>query len=478
MAEGTPVLVWFRNDLRVTEHAPLSAALASGRPVKALYILADGQWDQHGVAPVRRWYVLESLRELGETLASSGVSLDILPVPSFAAIPQALDTWLATNPVSRIYTGREYPLNEVNRDREVARLAAQHGITIEGFDHGVMVPPRALMTGQGTPYTVFTPYRRSWDRWLAEHGPLPMPNQSRPAKRVRFTGHQIIDQALAKLDVPAEQTQWWQPGERAARAQLQRFADQHLAHYQRDRDFPDLAATSMLSTALSAGTLSVAECWHVARQAQLDPAAREGVRCWVGELAWRDFYRQIVANYPRLCRGEPFREDTSLIRWSDNEAGFQAWCEGRTGYPLVDAAQRQLLQTGWMHNRLRMVSAMFLTKHLFIDWRRGEDFFMRHLIDGDFAANNGGWQWSASTGTDAAPYFRVFSPIRQSERFDAQGQFIRRFVPELAGLNDKQIHQPWKYHALVPDYPLPVVEHAGVKERVTAAFRAARELVE
>lgn len=234
----------------------------------------------------------------------------------------------------------------------------------------------------------------------------------------------------------------------------------------------------MLSAALSAGTVSVAECWHLARSALQHPAQREGAECWIGELAWRDFYRQIMANFPQLAVGEPFRAETRFIQWSSDEALFQAWCEGRTGYPLVDAAQRQLVQTGWMHNRLRMVSAMFLTKNLFIDWRRGEQFFMRHLIDGDFAANNGGWQWSASTGTDAAPYFRVFSPVRQSQRFDPDGEFIRRYVPELAEIDNKWIHEPWKAPNPVSGYPAPVVDQAGVRDRVTAAFRAAKEIME
>jgi deoxyribodipyrimidine photo-lyase len=273
-------------------------------------------------------------------------------------------------------------------------------------------------------------------------------------------------------------TSKWQPGELSARKQLRRFIDAGLSGYRQRRDYPALAATSVLSTALSAGTLSVPECGLAARPALQDAASREGAECWIGELAWRDFYRQIMANFPRLARGEAFREDTRYIQWSSDNSRFQAWCEGRTGYPLVDAAQRQLLQTGWMHNRLRMVSAMFLSKHLFIDWRRGEEFFMRHLIDGDFAANNGGWQWSASTGTDAAPYFRVFSPIRQSERFDPEGEFIRRFVPELAGLSAKSIHAPWRAPVPPDNYPQPVVPHEGVKERVTAAFRAARTMME
>lgn len=482
MPETTPpatVVVWYRNDLRVHEQAALTAALADGRPVRALYMLCEGQWQRHGVAPLRSWYVLESLRELGEALARLGVPLDIVPAAEFADVPQMLSVYLKKHAVATLYCGREYPLNELNRDRACAAVAAAAGVTVVGFDHSVLVPPRLLMSGQGTPYTVFTPYRRAWEKWLSAHGPVATSSRRRKAgEEVVFQGHAVIDAALSRLSVAGSLTAQWQPGETAARKQLRHFIDAGLAGYRQRRDYPALAATSVLSTALSAGTLSVTECWLVARPALQDADAREGAECWIGELAWRDFYRQIMANFPLLARGEVFREDTRYIQWSKDEARFQAWCEGRTGYPLVDAAQRQLLETGWMHNRLRMVSAMFLSKHLFVDWRRGEEFFMRHLIDGDFAANNGGWQWSASTGTDAAPYFRVFSPIRQSERFDPEGEFIRRFVPELAELPAKWLHAPWKAPIPAEMYPQPVVPHEGVKERVTEAFRAARIMME
>lgn len=474
------VLVWYRNDLRIHEQAALSAALADGRPVRALYLVCHGQWDLHEVAPLRRWYVLESLRELGESLGRLGVPLDIVDAHDFRSVPSVLGKYLTRHKVGKVFVGREYPRNELDRDRACAAEAAAKGVEMQGFDHGVLVPPRLLSTGQGTPYTVFTPYRRAWQKWLDSHGPqlLPAVRRKRGVEPVNFAGHRTIDQALARVSVDPALCRHWQGGEQAARQQLKAFVHSGLADYQRHRDFPAISGTSMLSAALSAGTVSAAECWHLARAGLQQPAARAGAECWIGELAWRDFYRQIMFNFPQLAAGHPFRADTRLIRWSSDESLFQAWCQGRTGYPLVDAAQRQLVQTGWMHNRLRMVSAMFLTKNLFIDWRRGEAFFMRHLIDGDFAANNGGWQWSASTGTDAAPYFRVFSPVRQSQRFDPDGEFIRRYVPELAGVDNKWIHEPWKAPKPPVGYPAPVVDQTGVRERVSAAFRAAREMME
>lgn len=468
-------LVWFRNDLRCHGQPALAAALTHPGPVRALYLLCPGQWDDHHVAPLRRWYVLASLRELAASLARLGVPLDVIRVPRFADVPAAMARYWREHRIADLYVCREYLLNELNRDRAVAAAAQRAQVNIHGFDAGMLVPPGALRTGAGTPYTVFTPYRRRWQAWLAEQPPScrqPEPTGAPVAPPTL----QEVERELAALAVPASLSAGWQPGEQAARQQLAAFVAGPLQHYRQQRDFPALSATSVLSTALSAGTVSISECWHLAQQALQQPGWREGVECWLGELAWRDFYRQIMANFPQLARGAPFRPETALIRWRDDDAGFAAWCEGRTGYPLVDAAQRQLLSSGWMHNRLRMVSAMFLSKHLFIDWRRGERFFMQHLIDGDFAANNGGWQWSASTGTDAAPYFRVFSPIRQSERFDPQGEFIRRYVSELAQVPAPLIHQPWKKPALAPGYPAPVVPHEGVRERVTAAFRQVRDI--
>lgn len=477
-ATTTPTsLVWFRNDLRVHAQPALAAALAQPEPVRALYLLCPGQWDAHHVAPLRRWYVLESLRELAASLARLGVPLDVIRLDRFAEVPARLRRYWREHGSVALYACREYPLNELNRDRAVADEASKAGVTVHGFDGGMLVPPKQLKTGGGTPYTVFTPYRRRWQVWLAEQPPAcPAPESTH--KPIAPPPLKEVDRAVKALAVPASLTASWQPGEQAARRQLADFAAEPLRDYRRQRDFPALSGTSLLSTALSAGTLAASECWQLAQQALMQPGWRDGVECWLGELAWRDFYRQIMANFPQLAWGAPFRPETRLIRWRDDEAGFAAWCEGRTGYPLVDAAQRQLLSCGWMHNRLRMVSAMFLSKHLFIDWRRGEQFFMQHLIDGDFAANNGGWQWSASTGTDAAPYFRVFSPIRQSERFDAEGDFIRQHVSELAELPAPLIHQPWKKPALAPGYPAQVVPHEGVRERVTEAFRQVRDIAQ
>lgn len=468
-------LVWYRNDLRIHAHRALQEALQAEGPVTAVYFICEDQWDSHGVAPLRRWYVLHSLNELGEQLAQRGITLHVVDAGDFSQVPPKLASLVQEHGVERIFCTREYPLNERRRDEAVAAEMDKQGVAIRGFDDSVLVPPTTLRTGKGTPYTVFSAYKKRWDVWLEQHFSIPGLPGSMAAKSAKFAGKAVVDQALDRVSVPASLTDLWTPGEQAAAQQLEYFVGRHLGQYRKHRDFPSLTATSSLSAALSAGTLSPASCFHAARQAMSDAGARDGAACWIGELAWRDFYRQIMAQYPRLSWGRAFRPETDLLEWDNDDDLFQAWCEGRTGYPLVDAAMRQLVATGWMHNRLRMVTAMFLSKHLWQDWRRGEDFFMQHLIDGDFAANNGGWQWSASTGTDAVPYFRVFNPVRQSQRFDAEGKFIAYWVPELKALDNKTIHEPWKQPLLVPDYPAPIVPHAGVRERVTESFKGAKQ---
>lgn len=467
-------LVWFRNDLRLNANTPLSQALQTGEKTIALYMLCQAQWDRHDVAPIRRWYVLKSLLELGKSLAKRGVSLYILDVGSFDDVAEQLDKFVVQQCITQLYCNRDYPLNEIRRDRAVAQRLADRGVTIYGYDDAMLVPPRALRTGKGTPYCVYTPYRKRWQEWLDLRNSHTTARPNWPNQHATFVGEAIAKTALEQLHVQPALTNLWQAGEKAALAQLSFFIDNRLCDYKAQRDFPDSDATSLLSTAFSVGTLSPHQAFSAARHQLADVACREGATCWISELAWRDFYRQIMYHYPKLATGKPFRPETDLLPWKHSTAAFNAWCGGRTGYPLVDAAMRQLVKTGWMHNRLRMVTAMFLTKHLFIDWRAGERFFMQHLIDGDFAANNGGWQWSASTGTDAVPYFRVFSPIRQSQRFDPNGDFIKRFVPELSALDNKSIHEPWKSPLLAPDYPPPIVTHSGVKKEVEAAFRAAK----
>ena len=267
----------------------------------------------------------------------------------------------------------------------------------------------------------------------------------------------------------------WPIGESAAHKRLEQFCENKLSDYKKKRDFPALASTSQISAYLAQGILSSNQCLHLMFDAlQVDTISQlcshAGAACWLSELVWREFYQYIAYHFPRVCQHQPFKSVTKKIIWTQNAEHLKAWQSGKTGIPIIDAAMRQLNQTGWMHNRLRMLVAMFFSKNLFLDWRLGEHYFMQQLIDGDFASNNGGWQWSASTGTDAAPYFRVFNPIAQSKKFDPHGEFIKRYCPELAMLHAKQIHQP---NTQDLDYPPPIVDLNATRADAIAAFKLA-----
>jgi deoxyribodipyrimidine photo-lyase len=357
------------------------------------------------------------------------------------------------------------------RDAAVTRALGLGGVAVETFRDRVVFEADELRTRAGRSFSVYTPYRRGWlERFAAE------PAEPRPAARLpppipRVTRGPLpsaseLGLARGDLKLPAG-------GSAAARRRLDAFAGGALADYAWQRDLPARAGTSRLSAHLRFGTLSVRACLaRAAEAARDDRRYREGAAKWRDELIWREFYHAILAEHPLVLRGA-YRPALDRLAWSDDEAGFQAWCEGRTGYPFVDAGLRELRATGWMHNRARMVVASFLTKDLGIDWRRGEAFFMQSLVDGDPASNNGGWQWSASTGSDSQPWFRIFNPVAQGERFDPDGDYVRRFVPELRRLPGARAHRPWDEPSLARDYPPRLVDHAAARERALARFRSA-----
>ena len=266
----------------------------------------------------------------------------------------------------------------------------------------------------------------------------------------------------------------WDPSEDTAHEQLKEFLDKDGLQYHEQRDLPELDATSRLSFYLALGVLSPRQCIYTAwqRNGCLLSGGENGLDSWINELVWREFYRHLIVAYPELCKHRAFRSDYENVPWRDNDSDFERWCKGETGYPIVDAAMKQLVDQGWMHNRLRMVTAMFLTKHLLIDWHKGEKFFSQHLVDADLASNNGGWQWSASTGADGAPYFRIFNPVTQSERFDEQGHFIARYLPELNGLSPKARHFPDDKARKACGYPEAIVDHKAARQRALDTFKS------
>lgn len=467
-------LVWFRTDLRVLDNTALHHASAAGGGCAGLFIVSPGEWRAHDVAPVRVQFLLRNARELREQLARLNIPLWVETVEQPVEIPSRVAEVAARLKANQVLFNREYELNEWRRDEATIELCARVGIRAAGYDDQLILPPGSVRTQEGRAYTVFTPFRKRWLARLEELGAgklLAPPGVQRPLEVL--SGEVPLTLPGFQSRIPAE---LWPAGEGVAQKRLAEFTSGRIGSYKGDRDFPGVEGTSALSPYLAAGVISARHCLAAARAANGGRTDGEGgAATWITELVWREFYVHLIRVFPKLCMHRAFKPETERIRWSDNEAHFEAWKEGRTGVPIVDAAQRQLVQTGWMHNRLRMISAMYLTKDLFIDWRKGEKFFMQHLVDGFLASNNGGWQWSASTGTDAAPYFRIFNPVTQSEKFDPEGTFIRKWCPELAGLSNEEIHNPAGLPGLARaklEYPEPIVDRSKTKERVMEAFGA------
>lgn len=338
-------------------------------------------------------------------------------------------------------------------------------------------PGEIRTKADGSFYTVYTPFKKACWAHFNEHGGWEVLPEPASQKKSGVSDDTAPD-AAEGFGASGVDPGLWPGGEAAAHERLTRFVGERIGAYKDARDFPDRDGTSAISPYLSLGVLSPRQCVvpALARNRGRIDGGNEGIVTWIQELLWREFYRHVMVAFPRVCKHRAFRPGFERVAWRDDPAGLEAWKNGRTGYPIVDAAMRCLKRTGWMHNRLRMIVAMFLTKHLLIDWREGERHFMRHLVDGDLASNNGGWQWSASTGTDAQPYFRIFNPVSQSRKFDPDGSFIRRWLPELASLDDALIHEPWvsPLAASSIDYPGPIVDQSAGRKRALAAFEAVR----
>lgn len=468
----TTHLVWFRADLRLHDNIALAAACRSqDARVLALFIATPEQWREHGMAPRQAAYLRAHLNALQQGLAEKGIPLIYEEVSDFAAqIDKVLQVCEAHN-VTHLFYNYQYEFNEQQRDRQLENRLTT--VVCQGFDDSVMLAPGSVMTGNHEMYKVFTPFKNAYLKRLKEGLPECV---AAPAAR----GEALTVSAEINVNYPQRDfdPDHFPPTEKAAIAQLRQFCKQQAAEYEAQRDFPAIEGTSRLSACLALGVLSPRQCLH--RLLAEQPQALDGGpgAVWLNELIWREFYRHLMTYHPDLCKHRPFIRWTDKVQWQQDDARLQAWQNGQTGYPIVDAAMRQLNETGWMHNRLRMIVASFLVKDLLIDWRAGERYFISQLIDGDLAANNGGWQWAASTGTDAAPYFRIFNPTTQGQRFDATGEFIRQWLPELAVVPGKSIHEPWVWADKTGetlDYPRPIVDHKQARVATLAAYEAARK---
>ena len=517
-------LVWFRRDLRVNDHVALSRALRACEQVWCVFV-----FDTEILAALpsdsdrRVEFIHGALEELHANLRklSPLASLIVMHGRARSAIP-----WLAKRlSIQTVYTNRDYEPTAVDRDSAVEHALNADGRDLEqSLDH-VIFDPKALRTAAGGGYTVFTPYRNTWLKHLEPSmlaaqpvasaagalapWPIGLIPTSMPAADPGPAEHaahawQSLDQAKASngeshlglwAGPPGLEAIGFRrtnlkelgvvPGEAGAQALFESFTHR-IGDYRRHRDFPAIRGPSYLSVHLRFGTISVRQLVQTALHLQqTDAAASDGAASWLSELIWRDFYVQVLANWPHVV-GAAFKADYDRIRFDEDEAAnarFLAWTEGRTGYPLIDAAIAQIRHSGWMHNRLRMVTASFLVKDLGIHWRRGEHWFADMLLDYDLSANNGGWQWASSSGCDAQPYFRIFNPITQSEKFDPEGRFIRRYLPQLAGIPTRALHAPWLAPAadlqaggirLGETYPRPIVDHAQARLSTLERYAAIR----
>lgn len=466
-------LVWFRNDLRIHDNPALFKAAESGEGAVAVYIHCAAWVERHNIASAKLDFVRRHLHFLQRDLAELNIPLTVIRVEKSAEIAPAILTLVQKINASHLFFNAEYPLDEINRDLAVNQLLKAQGILVKRCHDRCIVPPGMIRNGQGNPYKVFTAFKK---KWLQTVMPLPLSPYGVPAKQSKNNLLQSSSIRSEKKDLDnlfsrhelRDLSALWPAGEDEAYRRLNTFIETSITHYEERRDFPGIDGTSGLSPYLTVGSLSPRQAISAALQFIHGEweGGSSGVHCWINELIWREFYQHVVVDFPQVCKYRAMQAHTEAFPWNNNNAIFQAWCRGETGIPIVDAAMRQLNATGWMHNRLRMVTAMFLTKNCQIDWRSGEKYFMSQLIDGDFAANNGGWQWSASTGTDAAPYFRIFNPISQGERFDPNGDFVRKWVPELAHLPGRKIHNP----PVLENYPQPILDLAASRKSTIALF--------
>jgi len=472
-----PALVWFRNDLRLSDNPALLAAAASGRPVLAVYVLDDsnaGDWAMGGAS---RWWLHHSLVRLSADIEALGGTLILKRGDAREVIPALV----SEHSIEAVYWNRAYEPWAIARDTQIKTALSDAGVEARSFKGALIVEPWEISTKQGKPYKVFTPF---WRALKADHAPAdpagrPQSLQFAPAVR----GDTLDDWALlpAKPDWAGGLREAWTPGEAGAQGRLGDFIQHRMTRYDTARNVPGVSGTSGLSPHLHFGEISPRQVWHAVRNA---PGGKgEDADSFLSEIGWREFSYNLLYHFPDLP-DENFQAKFDRFDWTGSDDAYQAWTRGRTGYPIVDAGMRELWATGWMHNRVRMIVGSFLIKDLMIHWRRGEQWFWDTLVDADLASNAAGWQWVAGSGADAAPYFRIFNPVSQGEKFDPNGDYVRRWIPELKGLPKKYVHAPWTADratlsaagiVLGRDYPRPIVDHAEARKTALAAFEKIKD---
>ncbi|KAF2815889.1 photolyase [Mytilinidion resinicola] len=492
-AIGESVVHWFKRNLRLRDNKGLSLAAAKakagGVPLVCVFLVSPQDYQAHLTSAARVDFELRTLEVLRRDLGRLDVPLVVETVEKRRRLPGRLVEMAERWGAKHVFCNVEYEVDELRREESLVKLGLEKGIAFEAVHDDVVVPPGALVTGTGKQYAVYSPWFRSWIKHVHAHpellkeweGPGKNPSGARTKFKTLFDSKMPEAPENKKLE-PEEKTKLerlWPAGEHEAIARLEKFLGEKIGKYSAMRNFPMANGTACVSVHHSVGTLASRTSVRMARDAnntkKLD-GGNEGIRVWISEVAWRDFYKHVLANWPYVCMNKPFKYEYTNIEWEYNTEHFDAWCAGKTGYPIVDAAMRQLNSTGYMHNRCRMIVASFLAKDLLLDWRMGERYFMEHLIDGDFASNNGGWGFSASTGVDPQPYFRIFNPLLQSEKFDAEGDYIRKWVEELRNVEGKAIHDPYGRgaagEAKKKGYPKQIVEHKFARERALTRYKS------
>ncbi|MEQ9488064.1 MAG: deoxyribodipyrimidine photo-lyase [Alphaproteobacteria bacterium] len=473
-----PSILWFRNDLRLSDNPALTAAVERGAPVLCLYIDDTKHPGDLATGAASRWWLHYSLRHLQEKLKIHKTTLVLRRGDPIKIIRDLVKT----HDVSHVFWNRLYEPWTIKRDTDLKSALKDDGVEVETFAGSLLREPWEIETKTGGPYGVFTPFWKTLSAMEPPARPLQAP-KSIPTGKSNLETDSLKDWALTpeKPDWAAGFADHWQPGEDGAQARLQSFVENGLDQYRDHRNTPaEEDGTSRLSPHLHFGEITARQVWHAIQHAvDADKVNSGSAWAYLREIGWRDFNHHLLFHNPDIPM-ENYKENFDAFPWRDDEQAFEAWTIGRTGYPFVDAGMRQLWKSGFMHNRVRMVTASFLVKHLLIDWRRGEAWFRDTLVDADLANNVNGWQWVAGSGADAAPYFRIFNPITQGEKFDPTGAYIRQWVPELADLPDDDLFRPWEASEeslekagieLDKTYPKPIIDHSAARQRALAAMQ-------
>lgn len=480
------LILWFRNDLRIHDNPALLYFIEQRKKNNvsghAIFFITKKQWQEHNLADIKIDLILRHVAFLKSQLTTLGIFLQVIEVNDFKEQISFINDSLKQAPTVNIIANSEVEWNEHQRDLTLIK----NKVLLTLFEADVIVPKGKVLNQSGAMFKVFTPFKKAWLSYVKKFGfqyinkqtVSDIFNENQSSEKQHLHNQKLENQEFTSVNIENylnNKSANWPLSDQVEKNVIPNFIADKLDDYQEYRDFPSIKGTSGLSPYLAIGAISPRYLLTLLINNNPDILNSYDNKSftWLNEIIWREFYRHLLHHFPKLSKHNSFNEKYQNVQWQNNEAFFEAWCNAKTGYPIVDAAMRQLNQTGWMHNRLRMIVASFLTKHLLVDWRWGEKYFMENLIDGDLAANNGGWQWAASTGCDAQPYFRIFNPIRQSERFDPDGTFIRKYLPELANIPAKEIHFPHTYLAKnnLTCYWPAIVEHKKARELALTFYK-------